>query len=503
MNNVNQTPDNNCKAKERFLQKDKEKAGALINFDKILVMNQRPEWISTYFPTLTDYTILVTYLILIFLFAYNHQRRKQQTNPAYSLFTRAIYIKIAGAFAFGLIYLLYYHGRGDTTGYFAGGKTLVNLLLENPKVYFRILFGDMSREAFSHFSRSTGYPTFTHDYESFAINRITSIFVFFGFKNYFTASMLFASFFFVGSWKLYLLVTELYPKYYKGLAFAVLFFPSVLFWSSGISKDTVAMAMTAWFTYGFYQVFVKRQKIFKNIGTLVISAIVIVLVKPYIIVALMPGAFIWLGWNQMSKIANPTLRILIKPLALIFFLGIGLGLLNLFSRFLGNYGSIENIIAKAIEMYEDHTRAAQYGENFYELGAFDGTVGNFFSKAPIAIFTGLFRPLPWEARNILMLISGIENLSFLLFVLYIFWRTGVVKTLKIVFEEPMVVFSLSFAVIFAFAVGISSGNFGALVRLKTPLLPFLITGLYILFFKSQELKKGKEANENKNFVIRK
>ena len=122
MNNVNQTPDNNCKAKERFLQKDKEKAGALINFDKILVMNQRPEWISTYFPTLTDYTILVTYLILIFLFAYNHQRRKQQTNPAYSLFTRAIYIKIEGAFAFGLIYLLYNHGRGDTTGYFAGGK---------------------------------------------------------------------------------------------------------------------------------------------------------------------------------------------------------------------------------------------------------------------------------------------------------------------------------------------------------------------------------------------
>ncbi len=453
-------------------------------------MDQRPEWLSTYFPDLVDYVIIGFYLIFIFIFAYNHQRKNEETNPAYKYFTKGLFFKILGAFVFGLIYLLYYHGSGDTTGYFYGGKVLVNLLFEYPKVYFRILLGDMSRETMSYFSTSTGFPTFTRDYSSFAINRVASIFVFLGFKNYFTASLLFASFFYIGSWKLYLLVSVLYPRYYKPLAFAVLFFPSVLFWASGISKDTVALSMTGWFVYSFYFLLVKKQNIIKNLFIILLTSYVIIVVKAYIIVALMPGAFIWLGWNYLNRIKNPFFKLLMKPISGLVFVGVGVGLLYLLGGFLGEYGSFESIIAKAIETYDDHTRYYQYGYNFYNLGSFDGTIGNFFSKTPMAIFTGLFRPLPWEARNILMAISGLENFSFLLFVFYILWRTGIVKTIKIAFDEPMVVFSFSFAIIFAFAVGVSSGNFGALVRLKTPLLPFLISGLFILYQKSQEIKEN-------------
>lgn len=426
--------------------------------------------------------------MIIFLVAYNHQRKHIDDNPAYSFFTKAIFIKILGAFSFNLVYLLYYHGAGDTTGYFLGGKVLVNLFFENPSAYFKILFGDMSREVLSNFSASTGFPTFTHDYGSFAINRITSIFVIFGFKSYFTTTLLFATFFFIGSWKLYLMVCELYPKYYKSLAFAVLLFPSVLFWASGISKDTVALSMTGWFAYSFHNALIKKRKVFKSGISMILSGFIIMSVKSYILVALLPGAFIWMGWDYMSRIKNPVTRLIIKPAVGLAFFGISLGILTLLGDFLGEYGSLERIIKKAIETYEDHIRFEQYGLNFYSLGTFDGTIGNFLSKTPKAIIAGLFRPFIWEARNIVMFVAGVENLFFLVMVFYLFWRTGFVKTFKLFFDEPMVIFSISFAMIFAFAVGISTGNFGALVRLKTPLIPFLTVGLFILFNKSMELR---------------
>jgi hypothetical protein len=176
-------------------------------------------------------------------------------------------------------------------------------------------------------------------------------------------------------------------------------------------------------------------------------------------------------------------------LSLFAFLVAGFGLLNLFSEMLGDYGTLEGIIRKAIITYEDHIRAEQYGYNFYSLGEFDGTLWNFFSKAPAAIAAGLFRPYMWEIRNPVMFLAAAENTAFMLLVLVILWKTGPVKMIKIIFDEPLVVFSLTFAIVFAFAVGISTANFGALVRLKIPLLPFITTGLFILYHKAREIKK--------------
>ena len=42
-------------------------------------------------------------------------------------------------------------------------------------------------------------------------------------------------------------------------------------------------------------------------------------------------------------------------------------------------------------------------------------------------------------------------------------------------KDPNLVFCLVFSIIFAFAVGISSYNFGALSRYKIPCLPFYAT----------------------------
>ena len=64
--------------------------------------------------------------------------------------------------------------------------------------------------------------------------------------------------------------------------------------------------------------------------------------------------------------------------------------------------------------------------------------------------------------------------------IYILIKVGVIRTFSIIGSTPIVLFCFIFALTFAFAVGISSYNFGTLVRYKIPLMPFYVAGLYIM-----------------------
>ncbi len=103
---------------------------------------------------------------------------------------------------------------------------------------------------------------------------------------------------------------------------------------------------------------------------------------------------------------------------------------------------------------------------------------------------GLYRPFLWEARNPVMLIAGIENFAMLLLSLYVLllacvaiFKTGPGYMLRTMFDNSLIVFSFIFAITFAFSVGLTTANFGALVRYKIPLIPFFLSGLFIVIYK--------------------
>lgn len=51
------------------------------------------------------------------------------------------------------------------------------------------------------------------------------------------------------------------------------------------------------------------------------------------------------------------------------------------------------------------------------------TLGDLFENLPLMMFSALFRPLPNEAKNIFQLLSGVENLAFLLLFCISLYRT--------------------------------------------------------------------------------
>jgi hypothetical protein len=116
----------------------------------------------------------------------------------------------------------------------------------------------------------------------------------------------------------------------------------------------------------------------------------------------------------------------------------------------------------------------------YDLGENDGTVAGNLALAPQAIFTSLFRPFIWEIRNVVALLAAIESSWIFIVTLIVLIKVGIFRTVKIILADPTIMFCLLFSIILSFIVGISSGNFGTLVRYKIPMIPFYISAMYAI-----------------------
>ncbi|MFZ1617539.1 MAG: hypothetical protein WAT41_09350, partial [Flavobacteriales bacterium] len=62
------------------------------------------------------------------------------------------------------------------------------------------------------------------------------------------------------------------------------------------------------------------------------------------------------------------------------------------------------------------------------------------------------------------------------------WRTRIWFFIRCITGNPLVLLCILFAVVFGFVIGLTTPNFGALVRFKIPLVPFLVAGLFIIDF---------------------
>ncbi len=451
---------------------------------------------SRLLPGLLDVVIMGVYLILIFLIAHSIQNRYKEQIPAYRYFKLGLFAKLTAALFFCMVYTLYYAEGGDTIMFFRNSQSLVKLLFVDPLSYIKILLGYRGPEVYYIFDNDTGWPWMYRDPESFVVVRITSIFSLLGFGNFYTTTILVAALSYWGIWKLYLVFCRMYPGLEKYFAWAVLFYPSLVFWGSGILKDTYSIMAIGWFVYSFYHGLIAKKQMFWHLLSMLLSSYILLIIKPYIVVALLPGAFIWLTFSRLKQLKTPVMRWFIAPLVIAAFLFIAVSIIGFFSQELGAYRDLDSMIRKAQITQEDLTRAEAYGENFFDIGEIDGTLEGFLRLAPQAVVAGLYRPFLWDATNILMLLAGLENAFLLVISLLILWRTGVVKGIKIIANEPLLIFSILFAAIFAFAVGVTTANFGALVRLRMPLLPFLAGALVIMNYLSVVWKREKKETEN-------
>lgn len=440
-----------------------------------------------------DWLLAPFYILVIYVIASIIKNRRIKKNPIYKYFLWGLFAKITGAIGLCLIYVYYYKEGGDTLSYHTDSSALLKLLFQSPSDFFRVWLLPLSKETPSYFTNATGYLSYSMDTNAFMVVRLLLPIKLLCFDSYLVSSMLMAVVSFTGVWKLYEVFCDCYPFLYKHFAVTVLFVPSVLFWGSGILKDSWTLAAACWYGYSFYRIFIKRDKIVLPIATLVISIFILITIKPYIFVGLLPGSMLWMVWNRLSKIKNLAVRIFAAPVIATVGITIGVGIWMLTSSNLGNYSTLDSMIIKAqissLDLKQDY-----YQGNSFDLGDYDPTLSGVFSKFPMATVTGLFRPFLWETKNIVMVLSGIENLIILGFTFFVLLKKPVTALTNLV-VNPLVLFCLIFAIFFAFSVAISTSNFGALVRLRIPMMPFLLSGLMIVNYGKTYLTMNKSLDK--------
>lgn len=439
---------------------------------------------------MVEITILDVFLALIICAAGLGSVAKKtaaniQEKPYYKYYRKGLLVKLIGALLFCLIYLFYYEG-GDTTNYFIGARSMCNLFWKSPADYFFILFHDNDGFAWSKFDMETGYPPpyMFRDSRTYLVMKITSIISFIAVGGFLPTTLLIALISYRWVWNLYEIIVNRYLTIQKELAFSFLMIPSVVFWGSGIMKDTFTFSATCLSFCGVYNIFIAKQDRLKNIIYLSIAVYIILSIKSYILFALLPGLIVFTNFERIKNVGSIFMKIIIIPgifIGLIFLLQV---ILVDFSDLFGKYSS-DRILEEAAIQQQDLQRDV-YGANSFDIGEFEPTLGGVLVKFPFAVNAAVFRPYLWETGSPTMLISGIENFIISGISIYFLLIIGPFKILSYIFRDPYLIFCLLFTLILGFGVGLSTSNFGALVRYKIPFMPFFISLIFILNTKRKQ-----------------
>ena len=438
-----------------------------------------PSLVISYTLTPFDLVLFPIYFAVIYFFGNRYRQRLSPDPLLYKYYGRALTIKLTSSFVFCLVYM-YYYGGGDTSGYYHWCNQWFAFLFNDPATAISyILFDDI--ESFYKFFSSSDFRNYHYlmKYESnedFFI-RIASIVNLVGLNSFVCTSLLFGYLSFLGTWRLFMVFYDMYPHLRKQLALATLFIPSVVFWGSGLMKDTLTLMGLCWLTYSLYFGLVKRQNVVINVIWGFIMAAMTAKLKGYIILAFVPAAGYWAINMYKDKINSPILKFISGPFFLVIAGVLVLGMMRLIGDSLGKY-SIDKLEQTAEGYQSWHQETG--GMSYTIYGAGDFSAIGLLKAFPQGVNVTLFRPYLWEARSIFNLMAALESAYLFYFTLSILWRTKIVRLPAAIALDTNILFCLMFSLILAFAVGITSFNFGALVRYKIPVMPFYAIALILI-----------------------
>lgn len=438
-----------------------------------------------HFITTFDYILLPLYLLLIYAIAYRYcNKHYPHGHPWRKYFITGFNLKIIGAIFIGLIYEYYYSG-GDTSAFFYHAKVINQSLGDSLIKWFNLLFHIPSGYHIDYF-QYTNQMRWYNDPSAYLTSAITAFISAFTFNTYLPTTVIFAALAFTGIWAMFKTFAEQYPKLSKTIATCVLFIPSTFIWGSGIFKDTVCMAALGWMTFASFRMLIRKDFRLKYFLIIGICFYLLTVIKIYIALVFLPALAMWVLNTYSQRIQNTFFRSVLKATIYFSIIGAFVGVSSVFASELGRY-SLENIAetsntTRSYILYVS-TKSDDEG-SAYDLGAFDPSITGMLTKFPLAVNVSLFRPYLWEARKPIVFMNAIEAFLFLFFTLKLLFVVGIKKTWRSISHNPNIQFFLIFTIIFAFAVGISSYNFGTLSRYRIPCLPFYALALALIFYEN-------------------
>lgn len=440
--------------------------------------------------SLLDVLFVPIYLFIIIFTARIYQKRRMIENSEYKYLLSGLIAKMIGGIGLALVYTVYYPG-GDTLQYYWDSLAFQKLVFVDFKSFWHVFTNKAEITNYYYFNDETGFPAYCRDPKAWFVVKISLFLVGFSMQSYLITTILCSTLSFIGIWKLYRVFAQEFPDLQKQMAISFLFIPSVFFWGSGLLKDTFTLSALGFFVSGAYITFISRKSIVRGIFTMLLAGYVIVSIKPYILVGLVPSLILWLIFKFIQRIEIKTIRSLSFPILLVLGISFGYAFLQIMGDSLQEY-KLDSFLDKAAVNQKD-LKSDYHKGNSFDIGEFDPTIQGISSKFFIATFSAIYRPMIYEVNNAVMFMASIENLFILILSLRVIWYIRFYRLFRYLRSHHLLVFSFSFALLFAFFIGLSTSNFGALVRYKIPCIPFYIASLYIIRYLHSKYLEEQDA----------
>lgn len=397
-------------------------------------------------------------------------------------FSRSVYwpsllLKLGAGISLGLIYRFYYNS-GDTFQFYSEAIQLANTFYSNSWEYIRFIFQHPEAASGEEGSLRTTF-----------LVKIISLFAIVTGNNYWITALWFSFISFLSSFYLFKVVISTFNKSEVAATLSFLFLPSVVFWSSGIIKECIALA-ALFILVAFYLKIMNGGK--WTIPGFLIALLclwVIWNLKYYWLAVFLPVVITSLACYygfQYIKTSSGFKLICWMGLFLVLTFGISLTRPNfyldrLFGVIVGNNAAFASISDKSdlIEYYN-------LSDNWLSI----------LLNSPWAVFSGLFRPFLWEADNLLKVVISLENLFMLTLCVISLSR------IKTILFAPQKLLSLSvivYSVLLCIFLALSTPNLGSLSRYKVGFLPFLV---FLVSYHNPLINRISIAIEKLNKIVR-
>ncbi|MEZ4888186.1 MAG: hypothetical protein R3E32_25885 [Chitinophagales bacterium] len=444
--------------------------------------------------TLLDVFLLPLFIVVILITAFIIRETVYKHHVGRKYILAGLGFKILGALFFCAIYAFYYGGLGDAFVYHESTVALSEAIEDSPKLGLELWATEANTYDLRLSELSDKIPYYSGE-NTYMVVRIATVLGFLCGNSFWVLNLLFATLSFMGLWLLYTVFVDVYPKAKDTMAMAVFFVPSVFFWGSGLLKDTVTMGCVGGFTYGVYHLLIKRDRILVSIFLIWICSLLIDAIKGYILWAFFIPTAYWLFFHYREVARRQNLKIFFNVCMLS---AVALGVYFLSDRVADiGYYMLGKFVGMAMDFQSWHGYLSNEGQTGYTLGEIEFSIPGILSKFPASVNVALFRPYLSEVNNPVMLIAALEGTAFMAVTLYVFFKVGFFRSLKIAFGTPFISFCLLYALFFAFAVGFATYNFGALVRYKIPCLPFYIGAVFMVL----EQYRIESSSSNTKFTI--
>lgn len=397
--------------------------------------------------------IISTSLVIFFI----HTAWKKANAVIKSFFIPALLLHIMAGICLGLLYVHYY-GESDTLIYFHEGLKLNELAFTDVQAYLNFVWRNVADDSFL---QTLVYS----DKRALFMVKISSLILLLSLNNYWIASVYFSVISFLASWQISNVLNQYFPSNRNAIIFSFLFIPSVVFWSSGVVKESIALTSLFCIVSNFIRLYKGKRLAWWQWLISIICIWLLYNLKYYYLAVVMPVIITSLLVQRIT-IHWPK-RVFVQELILWLTIFCTFSLLvtqlhpNFYpSRFLSVIYS--NYLAFLANSAPEDVMHFQYlSENWT----------NVILLSPWAFVSGLFRPFIWESTNVLQTIAALENTCFLVLAIS---SLPALKTLSRHPDRILIFATLLYCFVLSVFLTLSTPNFGTLIRYRVGFLSFFI-----------------------------